>query len=487
MIRQFLIYGAGGAASRLAAIFLVPLYTRTLSIDDYGQLEVLLALYMGGTLLIGLQSESAVARDYYEMRTAEERTALYWNGLAISMAGFAALAALAGVAAIVGLAPDSFLPYLPWLLPMALAAQLLGIQLVVLRFAGKPIFFAFLSFLDLALSGLLSAALILAFDLGITGALGGILAAKCVAVAIAWPSTFSLRGGRLSAAAARRMLAYALPTMPSVLMNWLQTTGSRVVLAFFFSLAAVGLVGVAIKIAALYGFLTYSFRLAWEPYSFAKLNAVKDDPALYDRAFQWYVLIMFLTAVAATALSPAILSILAPPIYSEAVRLAGFFIMAQFWVGSISILAIGIHGARVTALLTVVYGAGAALFLFLIAILAGPMGPAAAAIGTLASAILSALIAAHYSARHFGIRFGGSALALAILSSVIFASAAYYLFESACGPASECLILDNSVHSAFLAALGLLLLALTFQFGFGADGTRRLRAEFAAAIAARRR
>ncbi len=485
--RNLLIYGVGGAASRLAAIFLVPLYTRTLPIEDYGQLEVLLAIYMGATLLIGLQSESAIARDYYETNSPDERRALYWNGLAISVAGFIGFAALTGLAALAGLIPQAVSAYLPWLLPMALAAQVLGIQLVILRFAAKPVAFAFLSFLDLCLSALLSAAFILTLDLGITGALAGILAAKAITSLLAWPATFALRRGWFSRETVQRMLAYAIPTMPSVLMNWLQTTGSRVLLALFFSLAAVGLVGIAIKVAALYGFLTYSFRLAWEPYSFEKLSTVEDDPAVYDRAFQWYLLIMFPAAVAATALSPLILSILAPPSYSQAARLAGFFIMGQFWVGALTIFGIGIHGARVTALLTVVYGAGAALFFAILALLAGPLGPTAAAIAAVSSAILSALVAVYFSARHFNVRFGKTALLLAIIASTTFPAVSYVLFVPGSGALAQGLVVDNLHNSALLLALGLLLLAIVCQLGFGGGATRRMRDQLWTVIADRHR
>jgi O-antigen/teichoic acid export membrane protein len=53
-------------ASRLAAVVLVPLYTRTLSITDYGRLELLLALHALVVILSGLQTESSIAREFFE-------------------------------------------------------------------------------------------------------------------------------------------------------------------------------------------------------------------------------------------------------------------------------------------------------------------------------------------------------------------------------------------------------------------------------------
>lgn len=422
LARQFLVYGVGGAASRLAAIFLVPLYTRTLSVQDYGRLEVLLALQALAVLLIGLQSESAVARDFHEAQAAGANRSLAWGGLLITAIGAGLLPLLALPVAWAGLLPDGVPDYLPWLFAMSIPAQILGIQLILLRFAGSAILFAILSFLDLALSAAISAILIAGFGLGIEGALAGILIAKTVCVAVAWPLSFGRpRGGRPSAATVRQMLAYALPTMPSVLLNWLQTNGSRVVLGMVLTLRDVAVAGVAIKVAALYGFVVLSFRLAWEPHSFERLPGHADNPDFYRRAFEWYALGMFALAGATTAISPLVVAVLAPPAYAEAARLTGLFVVGQFWAGSVTILAIGIHGARITSRLSWIYAVGAALNVAALVALAPLVGVAAAGTGFLAGAVASAWLAARYSDRHFGTGFGRRLLAVSTAASAVLA------------------------------------------------------------------
>lgn len=467
LARQFLIYGIGGAASRLAAVFLVPLYTRTLTLHDYGQLEVLLALHALAVLLVGLQSESAVARDFYAARSEGSDHRLAWAGIAITAAGSMLLPLLSLPAAWLRWLPEDVAVYLPWLLAMAIPAQLLGIQLIVLRFAGAAVMYAILSFLDLALSAIFSAGLIIGFKLGITGALIGILLAKSACVILAWPMTFGRpRGGRPSADLIRRMLAYALPTLPSVLLNWLQNNGNRVLLAMFLTLRDVAIAGVAIKVAALYGFVVFSFRLAWEPYSFERLTDHAERPGLYARAFDWYVLGMFLIAGLTTAISPMLVAVLAPAEYADAARLAGLFIVGQFWAGAITILAIGIHGARITARLSQVYGIGAAVNLILLLVLAPLIGVSAAGVGFLASSLISAWLAARYSDRHFGAGFGHRLLLVASAVTIIFAGAAVPLNQFASGSRSGQILAAAAVATATLAAVALMA-------GFGI-GSRRI-------------
>src|SRR5579864_5315071 len=94
-IRQFFIYGLSGAASRLAAVVLVPLYTRTLPVTDYGQLELLLAIHALIVIFAGMQIESAVARDYFDCHAAGQAKALVWSAVLLTLGG--TLAASAGL------------------------------------------------------------------------------------------------------------------------------------------------------------------------------------------------------------------------------------------------------------------------------------------------------------------------------------------------------------------------------------------------------
>lgn len=456
LVRQFLVYGVSGALSRLAAIVLVPLYTRALSMEDYGQLEVLLALHALAVLLVGMQSESAVARDYFEARESGSLGRLAWSSVAITMAGTCLLLLAIGAGSLLGWLPEDLAEYVPWLLAMTIPAQLLGIQLVFLRFAGKPVVFATLSFLDLALSAAFSAILILGFGLGVTGALAGVALGKVTCMLLAWPRTFGMPVDvRQSPTMIRGMLAYALPTMPAVLLNWLQTIGSRVLLAIFLTLTDVALASIAIKVAALYGFLIYAFRLVWEPYSFERLHAAGADSLTFNQALRLYFVLMLFVAGVATLVSPVLVAILAPPVYDSATALTGFFILGQFWTGAIAILAIGIHGARITSRLTYVYGIGAVLNVLLLMLLSGIIGVTAAAVGFLLSSIASALLAAYFSEKHFRTGFDRRLIAMGVGGTAVFLTFWYLLetFGVYAGPATGQRIAAYGGTLALLAAV----------------------------------
>lgn len=428
-LRQFFIYGMGGAATRLAAVVLVPLYTRTLSVPEYGRLEVLLAIHALLLIVAGMQLESSVAREFYETRSRGESAQLAWSVIWLTGAGAAMVAIVMGCAWKVGWLPGDLAPRtLVLLLLLTFPAQIFGVQLVVLRFADHSIRFAVMSFCDLAVSAAFSVWFIIGLKIGIDGALAGMLIGKLACVGLAWPATFGrFVRVRINDGMAKRILEYGIPSMPAVLIGWTQNAGSRLLLAVALTLSDVAVGGVAIKVAAIFSFVVYSFRLAWEPFSIAKLQAIDTDPQVYHRTLEWYVATMFLMAGVATLMSPQIVWVLAPPAYSKSGTIAALFLMGQFWVGMTNVLAIGIHGARRTSLLLPVYGWGAALNLVILFVLAPFVGVAAAGIGFFAGAILSAYLARHYSNKHFKTGFTRRIMEWTSIASIGFVAAWYAL------------------------------------------------------------
>jgi O-antigen/teichoic acid export membrane protein len=421
--RQFLVYGISGAASRLAAVVLVPLYTRTLSITEYGQLEVLLAVHALIVILAGMQVESAVMRDYLAAKLSGHGRLLAWSAIYLTVAGTLIIALVLFAAFLTGWLPGDFSGRTFMLLvALTVPAQLLGIQQVMLRFEGRSLYFAIVSFCDLALCTLFSVLFIVQMEHGLEGALWGIFCGKLSCMCLAWRLTFGSPIYPLTELKlVQRMLAYGVPAIPAVLVGWLQNAGSRLLLALALSLSDVAIAGVAIKVAALYGFVVYSFRLAWEPLAMAKLTALDSDPEFYSRALEWYVITMFPASGIAVLLGPYIVAVLAPPAYSVGGSVAIFFVLGQFWVGMTYVLLIGIHGARLTSRLLPVSAIGVLVNVALLFAIAPYLGVAAAGVGFLAGSICSALVAAYFSNKHFNTRFSCKLIVWTVLATTVFA------------------------------------------------------------------
>lgn len=483
--RQLLIYGIGGAASRLAAILLVPLYTHALPQADYGRLELLLAIHALAILIVGVQGESAFARDWHEAQEHGWASQLAGGALAMAGIGSLAVAALAAATLLSGAMPAGLALYLPLVVLAAIPAQVLALQLLILRFSGNAAVFAGFALLDLVAAALFSAGFILGAGYGIGGALLGIVAGKLTCVAAAWPLTFGRVGlARAPRPMLARMLGYAAPTLPSVFLNWLQSTGTRVILALFLTFVAVAVAGVAFKVAALYAFVAYSVRLAWEPIAFRMLADDALGPDAFRPAWSFYAVGMLLVAGLATAAAPFAVALLTPPGYEAAAPLAGFFIIGQFWSGALGILTIGIHGARVTSRLTPVYLSGAILNVFAIAVLAPWLGAVAAGIGSCLGGFASAAVALRLSEAHYPLRFGTRLLVTAAAASAAIAAIGYVAFAGIerGGITDPAMALPMTAS----ATAAVLLAGLTWLIGLNARERADLGVTLAALVPGRR-
>lgn len=404
LARDFIVYGVTGALSRLGSLLLVPIYTRAFSLSEYGELEVLLAILMLIVLGIGLQAESALVRDYFRARKEGWLKKLIWGAATISACG-ALVVGLVLIFAVQIDMPQYIRDLLPLLLAAGIASNIFALQLIVIRYADRPILFGVLSIGDILATGAFSILFILVMGMGVEGAILGLLASKAFGILIAWPLSFRLPPGTDGLPGViRGMLAYSVPTMPAVLLNWVQTIGTRVIWTFFLPLAAVGISGLGLRVASLFALLTYSFRLAWEPVAFRTMEEEEGAQDYFEKMFEFISFIALLAASGAVIVGPLAVAIFAPPDYWPATGLVGTFVMTHIWLIVALVAQMGIHAARATYLISVVYALAAALNLAILAALADVLGAYTTAVALFASAVVTAVASCIFSNRKYATR-----------------------------------------------------------------------------------
>jgi O-antigen/teichoic acid export membrane protein len=425
IFRRALIFGISSAASRLAAIALVPVYVRSMSVQQYGDLELLLAVGALMVLIGGLQSESAVLRDHSDLSATGHSHAYAWCALLVSIGGCFATCGIMVAAAALSWLPASVVDgrvFWP-LLALTLPSQVLGVQLTLLRCSGSPWAFALLSFGDLVLGLILSIVFVGMLEMGVPGALLGLLVGKVIAVTLAWPWTFGWPSAEWGEGPLlMRMLRYGIPAIPAVVVGWMQTAGIRVALAVCLEMRDVAVASVAMKVAAIYGLAVFSFRMAWEPHAMSRLSNRDVDPSQFRREASCYVVVMFLVAGAAIVAAPLVTLALGTHEYCAAGPLACLFIAGQFWAGLQSITSMGIHGSRRTGLLFPVASCAAIVNIASLLALAPWIGVYGAGVGFFLSSVVGVCLSAHFSNRSYSTRFDPVLLGWALLVTASFAT-----------------------------------------------------------------
>jgi O-antigen/teichoic acid export membrane protein len=253
--RHSAIYAVGSALNRVGAFLLLPLYTRYLSTEQYGTLEIFYAILamVSGVLSVGIAH--ATLRFYFDYTEEDDRKAVVSTNLVASFAitlvgallvwGFGDLL----VTALLGHAGP------PWAFELILATMVLELSsqvaLAFLRAREESVFFISVSFAKLLVQCVANFILLVKFDAGIVGVLFG----NFLAVALGWVvvggHTVRHCGLRFQKSKFLPVMHYSLPFLYITIIAALFSNLDRFLINMFDSLAAVGVYSLATKFSKL--------------------------------------------------------------------------------------------------------------------------------------------------------------------------------------------------------------------------------------------
>jgi O-antigen/teichoic acid export membrane protein len=278
-------YTASSIASKLIAVFLLPIYTAYLTPADYGAAEVMLASVVAASIVIRFGVIEAILRFYYLAGERPERvvstgfSSLLWTAtagsvVALAFAGPISEALLdqrdAGLArlAILGL----------WTLTMWEYA------LTLLRLDERARAYFTITVVNVLVTIPTTVYLVVVEDMGADGILLGTFGTGVVFLLYRlWQERH-----RLSfvpdVTLLRRMLRFGLPTMPAELTLYSLNFIDRIIIVRLAGLAEAGLYALAIKFANGMQVLARGFQLAFPPLAYS----ISDD----DEARRAYALVV---------------------------------------------------------------------------------------------------------------------------------------------------------------------------------------------------
>ena len=354
LLKDSAVYGLAGAASRFVAVLLVPVYTRVFTPAEYGQLDLILTISVILVLLSGMQVESGVGRSYYEAKESRKEKRLVGTGLLLYIAGGVPCMIIFALIFQIWLKDYGEID-LQEMVPILLAVlptQLFGYGLLLLRLEWLKRSYVIFSLGDVITSMSLTIFAVVFLRLGIPGVLWALLISKVI-----WSVLILLRLSRHLELAwdsinVREILAYSLPTVPTVLMNWIQNYGNRFVLLAAFSFTQVGIYSLAVKTASIVDLIITAFRMAWYPYSI-EIMGKPGAADKYARVLDYYLIGMFFICATVGVMGNVIVKFWAADAYQAAGSLIGFVAMGLFWSGALAIVVIGVEISRKTYLLVI--------------------------------------------------------------------------------------------------------------------------------------
>ena len=333
------LYGLATILAKGLTVLLVPVYTACLAAGEIGLLDLLLGAVAVLSLLIGLDMSNGLAREYAETADPELRRRYSSTCLWFTAAVFGAALAVAWTVA--GSVASAFLggPEATGAIRAAAVCMTVnGVYVVAvqqLRWMMRPGRFGMVSVATTAVS--LGATILFTgwWRLGTAGVLYGTAVGSGLGLAL----TMAAAGGefafRFDGQCLRRMLAFCIPIVPSSLAVIVNQYIARYVIEMDLGRDAVGVFGVATRLAGLAGLVMLGFGSALTPLVYAR----QDDPATPGHLARIFRLF---TAMAATGLAglaiftPEILRLLTRSDYSAAgplmAWLAPSFLLVQMYI-----------------------------------------------------------------------------------------------------------------------------------------------------------
>jgi O-antigen/teichoic acid export membrane protein len=391
------IYGLGGLVSRILAVLLLPLYTSYLEPEDYGRVEVLIALTAVLVTLLRGGMSSAFFRFYFDSREPADRVRVlrtsFWFTMTMATAGLIAGQVLASpIAAALSLGDGQ--ENLVRAAFVGLWAQMNYEQLTSLfRVEERSVAFVLASLANVVVTIATTVVLVVVLDLEALGVIvGNFVGTLSVYLALLGYRREQL-GLHLDRELLREMNRFGLPLVPSGLALWTLHFSDRLFLAHLAGQDDVGRYSLGARIASAIMLLLVAFRTAWPAFAYS----IEDDSAArrtYGFVLTYVLLVTCWISLTLGLLAPWLVQLLAPAneAYWGGATVVGPLAFAATAWAAYTVVAIGIGRARRTQFNWVVTGGAALLNVALNLLLVprfGIEGAAAAAVSAFAAMFLA--------------------------------------------------------------------------------------------------
>lgn len=346
LFKHSTVYAIGSVFQGIAGFILVPIYTRNLAVSDFGKLDLLNTLFLILTSIISLGLPSAyikVVEQDIDKKAEKNKLA---STTFISTLSFSVL-----ILAIFSVFSDNIGTALelknPMLVNLVLGSTLFfilgNIGFAFLRADEKSKFFTGTIITRSILIVLLHALFLIQFKQGIQGIFQGTLLAHLATFTIllypiAKRLTFSFSSSHL-----KKLLGFGLAIIPSSLAMWAMDLIDRYFITFFLDFEQVGIYSLAYKVGLI---LTLSLvtpvQLAWPTFSFS-IAKEKGSKKTFAQVLTYFVAISTFAAITLSAFGEIIIQILGNKNYLPGAILILPITLSYVFLGIHYIVVAGLH------------------------------------------------------------------------------------------------------------------------------------------------
>lgn len=317
---DFLTYGFAGILGKLAAIFLMPIYTSVLTKEEYGAMALITSCKGIIDLLSNLNIHSGIARDYYEVEDRKKE---------LVSTGFLSILSISTIVCVFILFTRNYWaidvlslekPYLSAFSIMVLSipfGSFLSYFSILTRFKKKPILYAIGSVSQLILQIMISVYCVVFMRTGILGIFLGLMISEIFAIVYFAYINREFIGLLFDSRILIRALRFCIPTLPAILAGWIDTSVGQIIIGKYISKGDLGVYSIALSIASAFTLVGLAFRNVWSPFLYEnyKKESFQND---INKLFAIFIIVLSCVTVILSIFSKEIILLLSNSSYIEA-------------------------------------------------------------------------------------------------------------------------------------------------------------------------
>ncbi|MES2651670.1 MAG: oligosaccharide flippase family protein [Bacteroidota bacterium] len=355
------IYGLSKVIGQLISFFLIPLYTKYLSPEDYAVLSLVGILSVSFTLFSSFALDSTAYRFVGLMKTYKYRIIYASSAHTLIILTSLILGAItlvcSGWIAKVLFDNANYSLYVSLGIFGAIAGTLSTVPTAYFRILRKAKFVGTSLIINLSTSILSTILLVVVFKFGVTGALLGNLIGNLASTiflsvsAPIWKFTFSLKINK-------KLIAYAAPIFPHKVLAFLFPVYSQLALKEYTSLKEVGYYAIAWKFCTPFMLFIGTFQQAWSPYKFEILRNQPNPQATFSKLFNIYVLISGTLFLISAGLGSEVLKFTTPSNFHDSAKYVPYLALIPLIQGMYFMLGTGQEFSKSPKILPLISGCG---------------------------------------------------------------------------------------------------------------------------------
>jgi O-antigen/teichoic acid export membrane protein len=346
IVAQGSVYFIGNILRHTISFIMLPIYTRVLTPEDYGIIELLSIVIDFAGVIFGLRIGDAIFRYYLEYERKVQKyqvisTALILTTL-LNFIGFLVLWGLSGSIskAVFGGTDQKNLLVL---FSISLLFQpLVEIPMTFIRAKQRPWLFVSFSSIKLTIQLLMNIYLVVIKEMGVEGVILSAVASGGLMALTLGIYTMRETGFRFSGNMAKTLTKFSYPMIIASLISFYITFGDRYFLKLYGTLTDVGIYGLGYKFGMLLSFIgSGPFFSIWDS---EKYNVLKKPEAIeiFQKVFILYTTFTLMIVVVISIFSKNIIMVMASSEFWDAYKIVPVILLAYFFQGWTGFCSLGI-------------------------------------------------------------------------------------------------------------------------------------------------